>query len=179
MRKFLLSSFAAFACCSSTIYAADPSLYPSSVSILGGYTIFSQKSKLNNNHAYSFRFTENDFGVDNFGIGAFQLALDYTPDIPYKNSSESTTSLKFGPNILWYLNNDSEFTPYLLLGAGLENISNPIGYNSIDLYANGGFGVEYQIRNDIAIVGEAKYSYSEPTRKGTTASMGLKFSFGE
>ena len=179
MRKLLLSSIVAFTCYSSTINAADPSLYPSSVSIMGGYTMFSQKSKLNNNHSYSFRFTENDFGVDNFGLGAFQLALDYTPDIPYKNSSETTTSVKFGPNLLWYLNNSSEFTPYFLLGLGLEHISNPIGYNSIDLYANGGVGVEYQIRNDIALVGEAKYSYSEPTRKGTTASMGLKFSFGE
>jgi len=179
MRKILLSSIVALASYTSTINAADPSLYPSSVTMMGGYTMFSQKSKLNNNHSYSFRFTQNDFGVDNFGLGAFQLALDYTPDIPYKNSSDTTTSVKFGPNLLWYLNNSSEFTPYLLLGAGLEHISNPIGYNTIDLYANGGFGVEYQIRNDIAVVGEAKYSYSEPTRKGTTASMGLKFSFGE
>lgn len=179
MRKSLLSSIVALFCYSSTLNAADPSLYPSSVSMMAGYSIYSAESKLNNNHAYSFRFTENDFGVDNFGLGAFQLALDYTPDIAYKNSSETTTSVKFGPNLLWYMGNSSEFTPYLLIGLGLEHISNPIGYNSIDFYANGGVGIEYQLRNDIALVGETKYSYSEPTRKGTTTSLGVKFSFGE
>ena len=179
MRKLLLSSIVAITCYSTTIHAADPSLYPQSISILGGYTIFSQESKLDNNHAYSFRFTDNNFGIDNFGISALQIALDYTPGVPYKGSEETTSSIKLGPNLLWYMQNSSEFTPYLLLGAGLEHISNPIGYNTIDLYANGGVGVEYQLRNDIALVGEAKYTYSEPTRKGTTASMGLKFSFGE
>lgn len=179
MRKFYLSSVVALLCLGSNLNAADPTLYPSSVSILGGYTIFSPNTRLNDNHSYSFRFTQNDFGVDNFGIGAFQLALDYTPDITYKSTPDKTTSLKFGPNLLWYLGNSSEFTPYFLFGLGLENLSNPVGYNSVDFYANGGAGLEYQIRNDIAIVGEAKYSYSAPDRKGTTTSLGVKFSFGE
>jgi opacity protein-like surface antigen len=179
MKKILLSSILAFAL-SSNANAADPSLYPSSITIMTGYTVFSQECKVNSNHAYSFRFTQNDFGIDNFGIGAFQLALDYTPDIPYKTLDEQTSSIKFGPNLLWYLDNTSEVTPYLLLGLGVENLTNPKnGFNSLDFYANAGAGAEYILRDDISLVAEAKYSYSDPKRKGTTVSAGLKFSFGE
>lgn len=180
MRKTLLSSIVALTCLGATANAADPSLYPSSISILGGYSMFSQDSKLDNNHNYSFRFTQNDFGIDNFGIGAFQLALDYTPDIPYKSGSDKTSSLRFGSNLLWYMDNSTEFTPYLLFGLGLEHLSNAKqGYNTIDFYANGGLGAEYQLRNDVALVGEAKYTYSDQKRKVTTVGVGVKFSFGE
>jgi len=179
MRKVLLSSAVALLSISN-LNAADPSLYPSSISMLMGYNIASQESRLDNSHSFSFRFTQNDFGIDNFGIGAFQLALDYTPDIKYKDSSQKTTSVKFGSNVLWYLDNISEMTPYILVGAGIEHLSNPTGgFNSLDFYANGGAGVEYQIRSDIALIGEAKYSYSDEKRKGATMSAGLKFSFGD
>jgi len=180
MRKIALSLVVAFFTLSSNLNAADPSLYPSSVSFLGGYTVSSEDSRLNNNHSYSFRFTQNDFGIDNFGLGAFQLALDYTPDISYKDSNEITTSIKFGPNLIWYLDSTSEITPYLLVGGGVEHLSNPTGgFNTLDFYANGGAGFEYQLRSDISFVGEAKYSYSDEKRKGTTMSAGLKFSFGD
>jgi len=179
MRKIALSTIALFTL-SSNINAADPSLFPSSVTLMGGYTISSKESRLNNNHSYSFRFTQNDFGIDNFGLGAFQLALDYTPDITYKDNAEKTTSIKFGPNLLWYVSGSSELTPYLLMGLGIEHLSNPTGgFNTLDFYANAGAGIEYQLRSDISFIGEAKYSYSDQKRKGTTMSCGLKFSFGD
>jgi len=179
MKKIFLSSILAFAL-SSNVNAADPSLYPSSVTLMMGYTIYSQDCEINSNHSYSFRFTQNDFGVDNFGLGAFQLALDYTPDIPYKTLNEQTSSIKFGPNLLWYLDNTSDVTPYLLFGLGLEHLSNPqSGFSTLDFYANAGAGAEYMLRDDISLVGEAKYSYSDPKRKGTTVSCGVKFSFGQ
>ncbi len=181
MKKFYLSSLLATFLVTSNLNAADPSLYPSSVTLMGGYTIFSQKSTLNNNKYYSFRFTQNDFGIENFGLGAFQLALDYNPDIPYKNSSDGvTSSIKFGPNLIWYMGNDSEITPYLLMGVGLEHLTNASkDFNTVDFYANGGVGAEFALRDDISLVGEAKYSYATPKRKGITTSLGLKFSFGQ
>jgi opacity protein-like surface antigen len=179
MKKLALSTLAFFAL-GNTISAADPSLFPSAVTMMGGYTIAAEESRLNNNRSYSFRFTQNDFGVDNFGLGAFQLALDYTPDASYKDNNSKTTSIKFGPNLLWYLSNSSELTPYLLMGLGVEHLSNPTGgFNTLDFYANGGAGFEYQLRSDISFVGEAKYSYSDQKRKGTTMGCGLKFSFGD
>ncbi len=179
MKKLALSILTIMAI-SSTSNAADPSLYPNSISIMGGYTISASESRLDNNHAYSFRYTNNDFGIDNFGLGAFQLALDYTPDIKYKDNNAQTSSIRFGPNLLWYLNSPSEITPYFLLGLGLEHLSNPTGdYSSLSFYANGGAGVEFQIRNDISLVGEAKYHYANEKRKGTTLSCGVKFSFGD
>ncbi len=180
MKKFYLSSIIAVTLTTSALFAADPTLYPSSVSMLGGYSIYSQDSKIDNSKSYSFRFTQNDFGVSNYGLGAFQLALDYTPDIPYKGSNDLTSSIKFGPNLLWYISSDSEITPYFLLGGGLEHLSNAQnGYSSVDFYANGAVGAEYSLRDDISLVGEAKYTYAEQQRKGTSISGGLKFSFGE
>jgi len=179
MKKLaLLTTFTIFSL-SKSILAADPTLFPNSITVMGGYTISSSESRLNNNHTYSFRYTQNDLGIDNFGLSAMQIALDYTPDITYKDANESTTSIKFGANFLWYLNSDYEFTPYLLGGIGIEHLSNPVGgFNALDFYANGGAGLEYQLRSDISFVGEAKYSYSDEKRKGTTLSAGLKFSFG-
>ncbi len=180
MKKFYLSSVVAAILASSNLNAADPSLYPSSVTMFGGYTIYSQMSTLNNNRSYSFRFTQNDFGIENFGLGAFQLAIDYTPDILYKGSKDTTSSIKFGPNLLWYMGNDSEITPYLLMGAGIEHLTNASkDFNTVDFYANAGIGAEFALRDDISLVGEAKYSYASPKRKGTTVGAGLKFSFGE
>jgi len=62
MRKIALSLVVASFTLCSNLNAADPSLYPSSVSFMGGYTVSSEDSRLNNNHSYSFRFTQNDFG---------------------------------------------------------------------------------------------------------------------
>lgn len=179
MKKFTLSAIVAILVLGTNLNAGDPTLKPSSVTLMGGYSISTDDSILKNNHTYSFRFTQNDFGIDNFGLNAFQLALDYTPDINYKKSKEVTSSVKFGPNLIWYLSDMSDITPYLLFGLGIENLSNPQqGFTSWDFYANGGAGFEYQLRDDISLVGEAKYSYSDPRRKSTTVSAGLKFSFG-
>jgi len=163
------------------LFGADHAMYPNSIGVTLGYSSNSKGTGFANSMVYGFRYNQNIFNGSPFAVDAYQVAIDIA-NPEYLESEGSTTQLRFGGNMLWYIDNQSNLTPFFLLGAGLSYITEldpKADQRTLSLYTNIGGGVEIQVRNDIALVGEAKYIYEDPTKKSLNANMGLKFSFGE
>jgi len=159
--------------------AADHNLYPNSYYLFVSYNSFSPGSNLEDGaYSYDIRFNQNNIQFSNFSIDTLQYVMEYTPNLRYVNSSGTSGSFKGGANLLWYLDNPSPFSLYLLGGVGLEYINNPKDpQTSIGVYTNAAVGLEYNIRNDIAIVGEKKFTYEGTEKKRYSTSLGLRYSF--
>jgi len=174
MKKLLLS----LATVISLASAADHNLYPNSYYLFVNYDANSHASNVDNSYSFDIRFNQNDMQFSNFSIDTLQYVLEYTPTLTYLSSGNSTSSIKGGANILWYLDNPSPFTLYLLGGVGLKYINNPEDPQTlIGVYTNAAVGLEYNIRNDIAVVGEKKFTYESQDKKSYSTSLGLRYSF--
>ena len=176
MKKIILTTFIAL----SSLSAADHNMYPNSVIAVFGRNMTADSNILESSNIHGFRYNQNIYDApDSFSIDSYQIAMDLGSNIGYKDSDETTTFLRLGGNLLWYMDTQSNLTPFMLLGAGFSYYSNPKGpFDTLSIYTNAGAGVELQIRNDIALVSEAKYMYEGPDRKAVNTNVGLKFSFG-
>jgi len=176
MKKVLLSSLVAL----TVLSAANHDMYPNAISATFGRSMTGDSNNLESATIHGLRYDQNIYNATNgFSIDAYQVSMDFGSNIGYKDSDETTSFLRLGGNLLWYVDTQSNMTPFILLGAGFSYYTNPQDpYSSLSLYSNAGGGVEFQIRNDIAIVGEAKYMYEGPDRESVNTNVGLKFSFG-
>jgi hypothetical protein len=177
MKKILLSLVVV----GTALSAASHDMYPNSVTAIFGRSLNSESNNLEDGGIHGFRYNQNIYNATNsFSINSYQVALDFGNSVGYKDSNDDTSFIRLGGNLLWYLDTQSNLTPFVLLGAGFSYFSNPKDpQKTLSLYTNAGGGVELQIRNDIALVGEAKYLYEGPDRKSVNTNIGLKFSFGD
>lgn len=174
LKKIYLSLIAALSLAS----GADHNLYPNSYYLFINYDNHSYESNLANSYSFDIRYNQNNIQFSNFSIDTLQYALEYSPSINYLDSKESTSILKGGANLLWYLDNPSPFTLYLLGGVGLKYVNNPKEPQSlIGIYTNAAVGFEYNLRNDIAVVAEKKFTYENTDKKTYSTSLGVRYSF--
>ena len=158
--------------------AADHNLYPNSYYLFVNYDNNSNESNLGNSYSYDIRYNQNDIQFSNFSIDTLQYAMEYTPSVKYLDSGNTTNIFKGGMNILWYLDNPSPFSLYLLGGVGLKYVSTQEEPQSlIGVYTNVAAGFEYNIRNDIAVVAEKKFTYEGSDKKSYSTSLGFRYSF--
>jgi len=118
MKKILLS----LASLLSVTFAADHNLYPNSYYIFVNYNGSSSESNINNTYSFDIRFNKNDIQFSNFSIDTLQYVMEYTPNMKYTDSGHKASSFKGGANILWYLDNPSPFSLYLLGGVGMKYV---------------------------------------------------------
>jgi hypothetical protein len=60
----------------------------------------------------------------------------------------------------------------------MKYVNNPEEPQSmIGVYTNAAVGLEYNVRSDIAIVGEKKFTYESKEKKSYSTSLGLRYSF--
>ncbi len=181
MKKLFLATLA-----SVSVFAADHNLYNHSLEMLGGYAVNSTESRLDNASSLGLRYHYNRSTVEgSVDIDAVELAFDYSGNTVYQNPAKGivdgkTDIYRLGVNALWYMENDSDFTPYLLLGAGAQFFEEGAAKDSNNaLFAAVGAGVEYQLRGDFSVVAEAKGIFAGDDSSYFLGSVGLKYSFGQ
>ncbi len=174
MKKVILAGFASLSC----LFAADHNLLPNSYYLFVSHNSFSNASNVQSAYSFDIRFNQNDIQFANFSIDTLQYVLEYTPSVKYVNTNKETGFIKGGANLLWYLDNPSPFTMYLLGGVGLKYVNNPVDPQTlIDAYTNAAVGFEYNIRSDIAVVAEKKFTYEGANKKEYSTSLGFRYSF--
>jgi len=181
MKKLLLAGIATF-----SLYSADHNLYNHSLSLVGGYAVNSSESRLDNEFSWGLRYHYNRSTVEGgIDVDAIEVAFDYSADTLYQNPAKAivdgkTDIYRLGANALWYLENDSDFTPFFLVGAGLQffSESNAEDMNNV-LFGTIGAGVEYQLRGDFSAVAEVKAHFAGDDSSYVVGSVGVKYSFGQ
>ena len=181
MRSLLLASL-----CTVSIFAADTNLYNHSVSVGTGYTINSNETGMDNDENIAIRYNYNRATIEGSAeIDAIQVAFDYSNDTPYNNPAEGiidakSSTYRLGANAIWYIENDSDFTPFALAGLGIQGFSESTTKDSDStLFGALGGGVEYQIRGDVSIVAEGKALMSKQDSYNVMGNAAIKYSFGQ
>jgi len=181
MKKILLLGLATL-----SMYAADHNLYNHSLSLAGGYAINSSESRLDNEFSWGLRYHYNRNTVEgSIDIDAIEFAFDYSADTLYQNPSKAivdgkTDIYRLGINTLWYIENDSDFTPFVLAGVGLQFFGEEAANDMNNLlFATVGAGVEYQLRGDFSAVTEVKAHFAGDDSSYVVGSVGIKYSFGQ
>ena len=181
MKKLFLAALA-----SVSLFAADHNLYNHSIGLVGGYAVNSSESQLDNEYTMGLRYHYNRSTVEgSIDIDAIEFAFDYSGNTVYQNIAKGvingeTDVYRLGVNALWYIENDSDFTPYLLLGAGLQFFEESAAEDSNNaLFAAVGAGVEYQLRGDFSVVAEGKGIFAGDDSSYFLGSVGIKYSFGQ
>jgi len=161
-----------------SLSAADHDLYRYSVSATGGFSINSSDTHLDNGLNLGLRYTQNVPTSYPWEVGAYQFSFDYSGDTDYNNGAGETSISRFGVNLLWFMDNQSEITPFLLAGTGLEFFSNEAD-NDDGLFGTIGGGVEYQIKGDLSFLAEGKWIYAGDNDSYFLTNFGIKYSFGQ
>ena len=181
MKKLLLAVLTTL-----SLSAADHNLYNHSLSIIGGYAINSSETRLDNELSWGLRYHYNRATVEgSVDVDAIEFAFDYSGDTLYQNPAKGivdgkTNIYRLGVNALWYVENDSDFTPYLLLGAGVQLLEEDAAEESNNaLFAAVGAGVEYQLRGDFSVVAEGKAVFAGDDSSYFLGTAGVKYSFGQ
>jgi len=181
MKKLFLALLA-----SVSLFAADHNLYNHALSLAGGYAVNSSESRLDNAFLLGLKYNYNRATVEgSVDIDAIQLAFEYSGDTVYQNPAKGivdgeTNVYRLGVNALWYIENDSDFTPYLLLGAGVQFFEEDAAKDSNNaLFAAIGAGVEYQLRGDFSVVAEGKAIFAGDDSSYFLGTVGVKYSFGQ
>ena len=176
MKKILFGALLA----TMMISAGNHDMYPQDITGVIGYSTNSRGSNLENTMIHGLRYNQNIYNSSPWAVDAYQVALDIASNVAYLDRDESTTIIRLGGNLIWTMDNESNLTPFLLFGGGLNFVTNPQGeQNRMSLFTNAGAGLEFNIRNDIALVGEAKYIYQDPKKHSFNTNIGLKFRFGD
>ncbi|WP_457605227.1 outer membrane beta-barrel protein [Nitratifractor sp.] len=172
MKKLLLPL-----ACIVSLQAADHDLYRHSLELVGGYAFNSDDMVLKDGWEWGFRYNYNLSTTQPWEVDAVQFAFDYQFRSDYVGGGASSV-YRWGANALWYADNPSDLTPYALLGVGAQFFSDE-GHGTDDgLFAAIGAGIEYQIRGDFSLVGEAKYLYGGD-ESALLTTVGVKYSFGQ
>jgi len=181
MNKLLLAGIL-----SVSIYAADHDLYNNSVQLVGGYTVNTEDSDIDKDMNFGFRYNYNrntDEGT--IDIDAIQFAYDYSNSNAYDNILKrvidgETSIHRFGANAVWYLENDSDITPFALVGAGVQIFGEePVEDSNNMFFGTMGAGAEYQLRGDFSVVAEGKAMFAGDDAAYLTGNVGVKYSFGQ
>ncbi len=160
------------------VYGADHSLYKHSLEMVGGYGFNSVDTNLNDDWNWGFRYQYNIENDGGFAIDSYQFAFDHTPSTLYNFNGLETSITRFGGNLMWYMDNESDFTLFGLVGAGVQFFSTEAGGNEDGLFGTLGGGGEYQLRGDLAIVAEGKWLYAGGSDSHLLTNIGIKYSFG-
>lgn len=181
MKKVFLAVLA-----SVSLFAADHNLYNHSLELVGGYAVNSAESRLDNESSLGLRYHYNRSTVEgSVDIDAIEFAFDYSGNTVYQNPAKGivdgkTDLYRVGINALWYVENDTDYTPYLLLGAGAQFFEESAAKDSNNaLFAAVGVGVEYQLRGDFSVVAEAKGIFAGDDSSYFLGNVGVKYSFGQ
>ena len=181
MKKILIAGLLSL-----SLYAADHNLYNHSLSVVGGYSVNSSESRLDNASSWGLRYHYNRATVEgSIDIDAIEFAFDHVGDNTFQNPARGiidgkTDIYRLGVNALWYMENDSDFTPFVLLGAGVQFFGEDAAEDSNNaLFATVGAGVEYQLRGDFSVVAEAKGLFAGEDSSYIMGSVGVKYSFGQ
>ncbi len=173
MKKIIFSMFAV-----AYLQAADHALYTHSVETVGGFVLNSSGSHLDDNWNLGFRYQYNRDTYSPWDIDAIQFAIDYSGNTDYVNGAGHTNVARFGGNLLWYADNESDLTPFVLLGAGVQFFNNEQGGEDDGMFATLGGGIEYQMRGDFSLVAEGKWDYAGDNGDYILGNFGIKYSFG-
>jgi len=181
MNKLLLAGIL-----SVSIYAADHDLYNNSVLLTGGYTVNTDESDLENEMNFGFRYNYNR-GTDEgtIDVDAIQFAYDFSANNSYDNIAKGivgaeTSIHRFGANAVWYLENDSDITPYALVGAGVQVFSEDDAEDNNNMFfGTVGAGAEYQLRGDFSMLAEGKAMFAGDDAAYLMGNLGFKYSFGQ
>lgn len=161
-----------------SLNAADHALYTHSVESVGGFVLNSSNSHLDDNWNLGFRYQYNRDTYSPWDVDAIQFAFDYSGYTDYVNGAGDTHVYRFGGNMMWYADNESDFTPYVLFGAGLQLFNNEKGGEEDGAFATIGGGLEYQIRGDLSFVAEGKWDYAGDDGDYILGNFGIKYNFG-
>ena len=172
MRTILLAALCAWG-----LQAADHDLYTHSIETVGGYAFNSDDMNLKDGWDWGVRYNYNFSTINPWEVGAVQFAFDYQIKEDYVGGGESSV-YRWGANALWYADNPSDLTPFVLLGFGVQFFSDEAHGTSDGAFAAFGGGIEYQLRGDFSILGEGKYLYSGDESAFLTG-VGFKYSFGQ
>jgi len=181
MKKLFLATLATL-----SLYAADHNLYNSSLSLIGGYAVNSSESRLDNEMAFGLRYHYNRATVEgSVDIDAIEVAFDYIGDNIYQNPSRGIVDGKsniyrLGANALWYVENDSDFTPFVSLGLGVQFFEEDAAEDTNNaMFGAVAAGVEYQLRGDFSVVAEGKGMFAGDDSSYFSSTVGVKYSFGQ
>ena len=172
MKKILLAVLLA-----ASLHAADNDLYDNSISVNIGYGSTSAAAATYSGLIYGFQFNRNlNTSEGAWNLDALQLAVDYAK----LNTTARDHAVRVGLNGLWYIENNTEWTPFVKAGVGFQYISGTESMTAGNyVYATLGAGIEYQLRGDTSIVGELTDHISAAGEHNVRLAAGIKYSFGQ
>lgn len=181
MKKAILALVATL-----SMQAADTNLYNYSFSFMGGYSLNSSESNLENGNAIGIRYGyARNTKPNSIDPDVVQFTMDYSRDIRYTKTTGRTADLdtgifRFGVNTMWYIENDTDVTPYVLAGVGMQIFTEdkPEMDNAMP-FVTIGAGAEYQIRGDFSAMVELKAMYDGDNGRYIVGMAGFKYSFGQ
>ncbi len=161
-----------------SLRAADHDLYDNAVAFDLGYAIVSaDANSLYAGKSFGLMINRNLSGDDrSLSLDALQFAIHYAQ----LNDPQRDHTLSFGSNALWYMENLSNWTPYLKAGLGIQFFSdNAVVETSDHFFGTVGGGIEYQLRGDTSVIGEVVDHRTFSSENTLKASVGIKYSFGQ
>jgi OOP family OmpA-OmpF porin len=162
------------------LFGADHDLYDRSIALTTHYSFNDYDMDIKDSGGWGFRYTSNKSTENFWEVGGYQLSFDYTSEADYISVPNAKSNIyRFGGNLLWYFDNDSQFTPFALVGAGIEIFGDAKRDLDNGIFGTVGGGVEYQLRGDLSFLAEGKWFYGGEEEESLVTSFGLKYSFGQ
>jgi len=160
-----------------SLYGADNDLYDNAISLNVGYASTEVKPKTYSGMNFGLQINRNlNISEGTWNIDALQFSLTYAN----LNTVARDYALRLGSNALWYIEDNSDWTPFLKAGVGLQFFS---GTGTIDVsnhfYGTLGLGMEYQLRGDMSLLGEVTDHLSASGENTLRLATGIKYSFGQ
>jgi len=158
MKKLLLS-FVVLA----SLQAAEHDLYSTSVGLRTGYLFSGELGDGVSTGGYIQKNLPDQSLDQSFFPNAFRISFDRTFD----------DSSLLGVEAIRYFDNDSPWTPYAGVGAGIQFSGEGDGA-ALTLLG----GLEYQVRGDLSVGSELRYQHDNHGRDGALITGGVRYSFG-
>ncbi len=157
--------------------AADNDLYDNSILLNIGYGSNATETYTYTGAVYGFWLNQNlNASYSAWKVDALQFAVEYAK----LNTTAREYALRIGANAVWYVENMSDWTPFVKTGLGLQYISGTEDIAAGNyFFGTLGAGIEYQLRGDTAVVGEFVDHISFAGENNMRLSVGLKYSFGQ
>ncbi len=159
------------------LFAADNDLYDNALSLNVGYGSTAATAATYSGATYGLQINRNlNISEGQWNIDALQFTLDYAN----LNTSRRDYAVRLGSNVMWYIENNTDWTPFVKTGLGVQVIA---GTEAIDIgnfvYGTVGAGVELQLRGDTSLMTEFTDHYSASGENNMRLAAGLKYSFGQ
>ena len=159
------------------LFGADNDLYDNSISLNIGYGATTTEYDTYSGALYGLQINRNlNTSEGKWNIDALQFAIDYAN----LNSMTRDYAVRVGSNALWYLENNTVWTPFVKVGLGLQYINSTTSIDTGNyFFGTLGAGLEYQLRGDFSIVGELTDHLTFSGENNTRLALGMKYSFGQ